>query len=76
MRKKNGTVGDLMRSIRKKLKVTQGEFAKRYGVPLGTVRNWEQQVCDPEKIGVLFLRLLESEPDVIVEFLKRYNLLC
>ncbi len=73
--KRNGTIGDLVRSVRKKLGVTQKEFAKQYGITLGTLRNWEQSVCDPDRIAILFLYLLEKEPNATVRLLKRHSLL-
>ncbi len=33
-----------VRALREKLKLTQEEFAARFHLPLGTVRDWEQGV--------------------------------
>lgn len=73
--KRNGTIGNLVWSVRKKLGVTQKEFATQYGITLGTLRNWEQSVCDPDGIAILFLRLLDQEPKVIARLLKKHELL-
>jgi DNA-binding transcriptional regulator YiaG len=72
---KNGTVGDLIRSVRQKLGMTQEEFALWYGISLSTVRNWEQERCDPDALSVLFLRLLEKEPNTMMKLLRRHCLL-
>lgn len=33
--------------IRKDLNLTQAEFAYRFNIPLGTVRNWDARGCMP-----------------------------
>lgn len=71
----NGTIGDLLRSIRKKLGMTQEGFSQRYGIPLSTVRKWEQEARYPDALSILFLRLLEKEPNAVTKLLKRHNLL-
>lgn len=48
--------------IRKKTNLSQSEFAKRYGFPLGTVKNWEQGRRQPEGPARLLLRLIFKDP--------------
>ncbi len=38
-----------VRALRKKLNLTQEEFAARFHLPLGTVRDWEQGAHRPDK---------------------------
>ena len=52
-------------SIRKKLGFTQGEFAKRFGVSLGTLRNWEQGVRHPEGPARVLLTVIDKEPAAV-----------
>jgi putative transcriptional regulator len=37
--------------IRRALELTQEEFAARYHIPLGTLRDWEQGRTEPEKFA-------------------------
>jgi putative transcriptional regulator len=38
-----------VRALRKKLNLTQEEFAARFHLPLGTIRDWEQGAHRPDK---------------------------
>ena len=35
--------------IRRALELTQEEFAERYHIPLGTLRDWEQRRAEPDQ---------------------------
>ena len=37
--------------LRRRLGLTQHEFARRYRLPVGTVRDWEQGPLDPGRLG-------------------------
>lgn len=51
--------GELIRYKRTRIfNMSQDEFAAKFGVPLGTLRNWEQGVSTPP---VYFMKLLEDE---------------
>jgi putative transcriptional regulator len=58
-----------VRRIRTKLGMTQEAFARAIGVPVATVRNWEQSrtVMDPAVRSLL--RVLEREPDAALRAL-------
>lgn len=58
-----------VKKIRKKLKLTQAEFAARYGFTLGAVRDWEQERRRPEASARILLKLVEKRPDVVEEIL-------
>ncbi|MCC5807181.1 MAG: helix-turn-helix domain-containing protein [Opitutales bacterium] len=49
-------------AARKRSGLTQEEFARRIGVSVGTVRNWEQGRNRPRSAGVTLLGLLEKHP--------------
>lgn len=55
--------------IRKKLKLTQVEFSKRYAIPLGTLRDWERRVRFPDSAARAYLRVISQDPDRIAELL-------
>jgi putative transcriptional regulator len=59
------------RRIRSQTRLTQAEFAARIGVPIETVRNWEQGKRQPRGPARALLRLLDEAPDVAFSVLGR-----
>ncbi len=57
--------------IRKRLHLTQEQFALQFGVPLGTLRDWEQGARQPEAAARTLLRVIEINPTAVIEALKR-----
>ena len=51
-----------VRTVRKMLKLTQAQFAQRFRVPLGTLRDWEQGRREPDAPAMALLRIIEREP--------------
>src|SRR5271165_255765 len=49
--------------IRRALELTQEEFAARYHIPLGTLRDWEQGRAEPDQPARAFLTLIARDPD-------------
>jgi putative transcriptional regulator len=52
------------RDVRARTKLTQAEFAARIGVPLETVRNWEQGKRSPRGPARALLKMIEKVPDI------------
>lgn len=59
------------RRIRERLKLTQEQFAERFEIPLGTLRDWEQGVCYPDRAARTLLRVIEQDPEAAVNALAR-----
>lgn len=57
-------------AIRKAQNLSQGGFAQRYGLPVSTIRDWEQGRRRPDRAAYLLLRLIEAEPDVVARVLS------
>jgi putative transcriptional regulator len=55
---------DYARGIRARSGLTQAEFAARIGVPIETVRNWEQGKRSPRGPARALLKLIDKAPDV------------
>ncbi len=55
---------DYARGVRAQTKLTQAEFASRIGVPIETVRNWEQGKRSPRGPARALLKLIEKAPQV------------
>jgi putative transcriptional regulator len=49
--------------IRRALELTQDEFAVRYHIPLGTLRDWEQGRAQPDQPSRAYLTLIARDPD-------------
>jgi putative transcriptional regulator len=58
------------RSVRARTKLTQAEFAARIGVPLETVRNWEQGKRSPRGPARALLKVIDTAPDVAFAILR------
>ncbi len=52
-------------TIRRALKLSQGEFAARYHIPAGTLRDWEQGRCEPDAAARAYLRVIAREPEMV-----------
>jgi putative transcriptional regulator len=58
-----------VKSVRKKLRVSQGEFAHMIGVSVATLRNWEQGRRVPEGPALALLRVAAKNPAAVVDAL-------
>jgi len=59
----------IARGVRKRLGLSQGDFAKRFRVPLGTLRDWEQGRRRPDAPALAYLRVIAREPEVVARAL-------
>jgi len=51
--------------LRMRLRITQEQFSKRYGIPLTTLRDWEQYRSEPDKAAQSYIRAIEALPEAI-----------
>jgi putative transcriptional regulator len=49
--------------IRRALGLTQEEFAARYRIPLGTLRDWEQGRATPDRPTQAYLTVIARSPE-------------
>src|SRR5260370_37413100 len=56
--------------IRRALELTQEEFAARYHIPLGTLRDWEQGRTEPDQPTRAYLKLIARDPDHVYRTLN------
>jgi putative transcriptional regulator len=59
------------RRIRERLKLTQEQFAERFEIPLGTLRDWEQGASYPDSAAKTLLRVIDKDPDAVITALAR-----
>jgi putative transcriptional regulator len=58
-----------VRVIRRALGLSQEEFAARFHIPLGTLRDWEQGRKDPDASARAYLMVIGRNPDAVAEAL-------
>ncbi|WP_218064796.1 helix-turn-helix domain-containing protein [Desulfolutivibrio sulfoxidireducens] len=51
------------KTLRRALRLTQEEFAARYHIPLGTLRDWEQGRTEPDQPARAYLRVIANDPE-------------
>ena len=59
------------RSLRRSLGLTQEEFAARYHIPVGTLRDWEQGRSEPDQPARTYLNVIAGDPEGVVRALAR-----
>jgi putative transcriptional regulator len=57
----------LIRRTRTKLGLSQTEFASRFRVPVGTLRDWEQARATPPDFAVAYVRVIGLHPDLVAK---------
>ena len=56
--------------IRRALGITQEEFAARFHIPLGRLRDWEQGAKEPDQAARAYLAVIVRDPDGVQKALK------
>jgi len=51
--------------IRRALGLTQEEFAGRFHIPLGTLRDWEQGAATPDQSARAYLTVIARDPEAV-----------
>ena len=59
------------RRVRRKIGLCQVAFARRIGVPVDTVRNWEQGKRAPQGPARALLRIIDRAPEAALAALDR-----
>ena len=53
------------KTLRRALGLTQEEFATRFQIPLGTLRDWEQGRAEPDQTARAYLKAIAGDPEAI-----------
>jgi putative transcriptional regulator len=56
--------------IRRALGLSQEMFAERFHIPLGTLRDWEQNRKEPDAAARAYLVVIASNPEAVSEALQ------
>jgi putative transcriptional regulator len=59
-----------VRAIRRHLRMSQGEFASAYRIPLATLKNWEQGRRQPDAPASAYLQAIAKRPSEIRDALR------
>lgn len=59
------------KTLRRALGLTQEQFAARFHVPIGTLRDWEQGRAEPDQTARAYLKVIASDPDAVRRALDR-----
>jgi putative transcriptional regulator len=54
-----------VKTLRRALGLTQEEFAGRYHIPLGTLRDWEQGRTEPDHPARAYLKAIAGDPEAV-----------
>lgn len=57
----------LIRTTRTKLGLSQAEFAERFRVPVGTLRDWEQARVTAPDFAIAYVRVIAKHPDMVAQ---------
>ncbi len=65
----NPPLGDdpvfILVNLRRRLGLSQADFAARYGIPIGTLRDWEQGRTRPDAAAVAYIRVIDAMPEAV-----------
>ena len=67
----DGEVQPTVRDLRRRVRLTQLEFASRLGVPVETIRNWEQGKRMPRGPARALLAVIAHAPDTVFSALAK-----
>lgn len=56
--------------IRRALGLSQEEFAARFHIPVGTLRDWEQGRSEPDQAARAYLKVIAGEPETVSRILS------
>ena len=57
----------LIRRTRTGLGLSQAEFASRFRVPVGTLRDWEQARATAPDFAIAYVRVIGQHPDMVAK---------
>jgi antitoxin HicB len=60
-----------VREIRARTRLSQSEFARRFGIHVRTLQAWEGGRTSPDRMGRAYLTLIAKSPKVVAEMLAR-----
>src|SRR3954447_26933065 len=59
-----------LQGTRKRMGLSQPQFAERFHIPIGTLRDWEQARCEPDGAAWAYLLVIAHETEAAVRALR------
>ena len=59
-----------VRAVRRRLGMTQADFARMLRIPIGTIRNWEQDRVRPDPAARALMTIRYREPEAALKALQ------
>ena len=50
--------------------LSQEDFARCFGIPIGTLRDWEQHRTEPDTAAMSYLKVIKANPKVVAKALE------
>jgi putative transcriptional regulator len=63
--------GQYVRSVRRKVGLSQVMFARKFQIPVDTLRNWEQGKRAPQGPARALLRIIDRMPEAAMEAIEK-----
>jgi putative transcriptional regulator len=60
-----------IKRMRWQLGLSQVDFARRFEIPVGTLRDWEQGRSNPDRPALAYLKVIGSDPEFVARALSR-----
>ncbi len=60
-----------VRKVRKKMNLSQSQFAAKFGFPPATLRNWEQGRSRPDTPTRVLLAVIAKHPEAVEDVLRK-----
>ena len=55
----------IIRGLRLAAQLSQAEFAERFHIPVGTLRDWERHRTEPDQAAQAYLKVIEADADFV-----------
>jgi putative transcriptional regulator len=59
-----------VQQVRKSTGLSQPEFARRFQLPVATLRDWEQARREPDAAALAYLRVIERDAEAVLRALE------
>jgi putative transcriptional regulator len=70
------TLASAIKALRRATGLTQEEFCVRFGIPLGTLRDWEQGRSEPDKPAKAYLQAIAGDSTAVSRALETGRVSC
>jgi putative transcriptional regulator len=62
-----------VKAVRERTKLSQDRFADAYRLPVATLRDWEQSRRTPDTGSMLYLKLIQADPEAVQRLLAKVD---